>query len=290
VQKPSAKNIILIAIAAAILGAAFIVSKYENSGYKANLHTTSNVPVVTASATSSDFGSYNIAYAGDWEKTLSTAVSGAWGSSATGSVGTSSAPLTPVDILGRDILTRYAQAKSSGQDTTDPTVQQAIAGQILSDGTILPSPKVYAKNNIIVTSNNSTSTIAAYSIILENAFKNDLTASGYETDILQNSLDNNDPSVLAQLNPLIANYQALIKDLLAVSVPSSAAALHVNLINGINEILFSDEAFSKMYSDPMTSLYALGEYKKGSQDTEDALLALGLYFKAMNIPVFASTT
>ena len=140
VQKPSVKNVILIASAAIIIGAAFAVSKYENTNYYASASTTNSngaslqLPVIIALATSTTDDN-NATSSGNWQKTLSTSFSGSWEDSSSSGTAASSTPLTPTQALGENLFSLYSQASNQGEDMTDPSVQQAIVDKVLSDGT-----------------------------------------------------------------------------------------------------------------------------------------------------------
>jgi hypothetical protein len=284
VQKPSAKNIIFIASAAAIIGVAFFVSKHENGAYSTSSYDQSQnsimLPILTASATSSDQN--NINYGGNWEKTLSTSVSGSWGNS-TSSSATSSAPLTPTDVFSHDFFTRYAQAKNSGADLTDPNVQQAIADKVLSDGTVLQKPHIYTQSDLKISSDNSSAAIKTYGNAAGLVFAEYFIKHQNEMDIIQSSLNDNNPTELKQLDPIIAEYQGLMQGELAVTVPASVASFHLALVNAFSELTFADQSFEKTFSDGLTSLNGLGSYQQGASDLNDALNGIETYLAAGNI-------
>jgi hypothetical protein len=283
VQKPSAKNIILIMFAAAIIGVAFAVSKYENPAYTGQTGNVSQsnfqIPVITASATSTDG---TIAYSGNWEKTLSTTMTSVWGGSTT-SIATANATLTPTDVFGRDIFTRYMQAENSGQDVTDPNVQQAVAGQILSDGTVLPTVTLYSANDLKITPDNSVAAITAYGNAAGLVFTEFFMKHENELTIVQDSLNANNPATLKELDPIIAEYQGLLKGELAVTVPSTLESTHLTLVNSFAELIFADQGFEKTFSDGLTSLNALSAYKQGATDLDTAINGIKTALNVSNI-------
>lgn len=272
VQKLSAKNIILIASAAAIIGVAFVVSRYENPSYTVSTQNRQNsirLPIITASATSTnDIISYN----NNWEKTLSKA-SGSWGITSSSTIA-SSAPLTPTDRFGEELFGLYSQAQNSGQDVTDPSVQQAIVGKVLADRTVLPIPKVYTLKDLKITLDNSTTSLTAYGNAAGLVYVENFIQHTDELDIVQNSLDNNDPTVLKQLDPIIAEYQAILNGELTVTVPTAMENFHLELVNAFNELIFADQGFQKTYSDGLTSLNSLSTYQQGYSDLDSALTGI----------------
>jgi hypothetical protein len=292
---PSSKNFILLVIAIVIIIGAFLISEYENrvaiaqensSDQTSDQNSQNELTLATTTM-------YNtsIAYQGNWQKALSTAfgTSSAWSNgSAIGSNSLSDpaeVALTPTDMFGEDFLSKYAQYEQAGADLTDPDTQQQLIGQVMADGTYIPTPKTYDISNLKLSPDNSITAITAYSASLQTTFENDLGPTQQdELTIVQDSLDNNDPSILKQLIPIIAKYNLLIKDLLAVHVPGSMANMHINLINALSELLFADQGFTQTYTDGLTSIQGLSQYKKGAQDLGDALTTILQYFNTEGVP------
>jgi hypothetical protein len=282
VQKLSVKNIILIAVAVAIIVVAFIVSRYENPTYAVSADNTQNsmqLSVITADVTSSTDA---ISYAGNWEKTLSTAVSGPWENSSS-STTASSTPLSPTEKFGQDLFSLYSQAENSGEDVTDPTVQQAIVGKVLADGSVLPAPKPYTISDLKISPDNSIAALTAYGNAAGLVYVENYIQHQGELTIVQNSLDSNDPTILKQLDPIIAEYQGMLKGELAVTVPSSMEDFHLDLVNAFNELIFADQGFEETYSDGLTSLNGLNIYQQGANDLDTALAGIKTRLNLSNI-------
>ena len=268
--------------AAAIIVVAFMVSKHENPTYYAAAHdtqTSMQLPVITASATSSDNA---ISYSGNWEKTLSTAVSGVWGNSSS-STTASSTPLTPTDIFSRNLFGLYAKANNSGQDVTDPNVQQAIVDKVLADGTVLPSPKLYTTADLKISPDNSVAALKDYGNAAGLVYIKNYIKHNGELDIVQASLTTNNKTALKQLDPIIAEYQGMLQGELTVTVPSSMEDFHLDLVNAFSELLFADQGFEKTYSDALTSINGLTVYKQGASDLDTALTGIEARLTFSNI-------
>ena len=266
VQKPSAKNIILIASAAIIIGAAFAVSRYENPTYTVSTpqnNTGLQLPVISASASSTDEA---ISAGADWAKTLSTVATG-WNNGTTPTkIATSNATLTPTQTFGQDLFSTYFAAQSSGQDLTDPNVQQAIVNKVMADGTVLPSPKLYSQSDFTVSQDNSVTALTAYGNDLGLVYVSNFVKHNGDLDIVQAALDANNPDLLKQLDTNIAEYQGMLQGALTVKVPSAMASAHLSFINGLSELVFADRSFEKTFSDGLTSLNAIAAYQQGMSD------------------------
>lgn len=291
---PSSKNFTLLVIAVLIIIGAFLISEYENRVTIAQENSSSQTSdqnsqnqLILATTTM-----YNtpIVSQGNWQKALSTAfgTSSAWTNGAVNSISaTAQATLTPTDMFSEDLFSKYASYQQAGADLTDPDTQQQLIGQVMADGTYIPTPQTYDLSSLKISPDNSTTAITVYSTGLQTIFENDLGPSQPdELTIVQESLNNNDPSILKQLDPIIASYTLLLKDLLAMRVPESMADMHINLVNALSEVLFADQGFTQTYTDGLTSIQGLSEYKKGVQDLSDALTAILQYFNTEGIPFF----
>lgn len=279
----------MLIVAVLVIIGAFLISEYESRATQQNTsgenNESSQNQLIIATTTM-----YNtpIVSQGNWQKTLVSAfgTSSTWTNGVINSnLSTAEATLTPTDIFGEDFFSKYAQYEQAGADLTDPDTQQQFIGQVMSDGTYIPTPQTYDISSLTLSADNSTTAIIAYATNLQTIFENDLGPSQPdELTIVQESLDNNDPSILKQLDPIIASYTLLLKDLLAMRVPESMADMHINLVNALSEVLFADQGFTQTYTDGLTSIQGLSEYKNGIQDLSDSLTTILHYFNTNDIP------
>jgi hypothetical protein len=280
------KNILLILLAAVIIGGAFLLSEYMNGSGATNAAQYGNAgsvvnPVIATSTVEP------ITYNDDWQKTLfNTASSSSWLDISNSGAAVSSTPesdLSATDILGQDVFAEYISAKQAGEDTSATDTQIAIAGQVLADGTFLSSPKVYDKSDFRITSDNSTAALLAYGNEVATIFQENNPPSPNEIVIVQDALNNDDPDALKKINPILADYTAVLKGLLALKVPSAVADFHKNLLNGMSELVFADNGFTKIYSDSLVSLQAITMYQNSLKDISTALSGLVQYFMLANV-------
>lgn len=274
----------MLVIAVLIIIGAVMISEYENRIVTAGQYDSNeNNQAMLDLATTTMYNS-PIAYQGDWQKALVGAfgTSSGWLGGETGSV-VPEATLTPTDIFGQDLFSKYAQYQQAGADFSDPQTQQEIVGQVMADGTYIPTAKVYTLKNIKVINSSSEASLIAYGNAIGNIIKTDATIQTSELDIVQQSLNANDPTVLKQLDPIIANYQKILNGFLATPAPLPIANLHLNLVNSISELLFADQSLTKVYSDSLVSLSGLGQYQKGAQDFAAAFSGIAEYFYSTGI-------
>lgn len=81
-----------------------------------------------------------------------------------------------------------------------------------------------------------------------------------EVEILHQAFLRNDPTILAQLDPAIAAYDAMVKDMLALPVPSSLTKEHLSLINVYVALLNDLKAFRQAYEDSLPAVLRFRRY------------------------------
>ncbi len=278
------KNIFFIFIAALIICGALLVSQYMNNRPTGSVVATQENSLTAQISTSSIA---NISYNGDWKKTLLAAGTSSWvdSSNDTNSYFSPGQTVTgSTDLFAKKLFAQYVASKEEGDDTSATDTQQYIVNQVLSDGTLLPAAKVYDKSALSITSVNSSAALTKYGNDIALVFNTHTTnVTSNELTIVQDSLDKNDPTILKQLDPIIANNQSILNALLAIKVPSSVADLHLALINSISEILFIDQGFTKVYSDGLVSLQSVGLYKKSLTDLGTAFQNIVQYFNITGV-------
>jgi hypothetical protein len=104
-----------------------------------------------------------------------------------------------------------------------------------------------------------------------------------ELIILEKTVDSQDRKDMADLDIIIASYKKMLSDSLGVSVPRSAGAIHISIINDFSKILNSVENFKKVFDDPIATLAAVKQYQETSADLAAAMKAATLYFSNRGI-------
>ncbi len=282
---PSAKNSILLVVAIVIIIGAFLIAGYEKkiATSEQNSEKASIQDIFVPATTTMQNPS--IIYNGNWQKSLSSAFgsTSSWTKKTANSSSLSQDSLTATDVFSRDLFSKYAEYQQAGVNFNDPQIQQQIIGQVLSDGTYIPRPKIYSKSDIRISPMNDKGSIMAYGNRMGNLIKANTSIQTPELDIVNQSLANKDPLVLKQLEPIVANEQKILQGFLATPVPSTLVDIHLNLINAMSELTFADQNLEKIYSDGLVSIAGLGEYQKGYTDFGSAFLGISEYFKAANI-------
>ncbi len=272
----------MILLAAVIIGGAFLFSGYRNTAgtHSVSLNQNINQAISIATTTST---LEQITYDDNWQQTLKKAASSSsWSTPGFGGNVVSSASndnLSKTDILGRAILGEYAAAKQAGRDTSATNTQIIIAGQVLSDGTFIEAPKVYDKSSFTIISDNSKAALFKYGndlgIIIA---RNNPKQKHNEITIVENALDSNDPSLLKEIDPIVAAYSNLLKELFTMKVPSVMADFHKNLINSMSELVFAEKGFTKVFSDGVVALESIPVFQNSFKDLTTSMNAIAHYF------------
>ena len=283
------KNILFILLATVIIGGALVFSNYKSSLTPVTSSANQNLfQAVTSEVATSSVGA--IAYDANWQKTLSkiSDASSSWTSAAatddTGYFTPGQTVSGATAFLGKDLFARYIAAKQNGYDTSATDTQETIVGQTLADGTLLLSPKVYDDTSFTIVSDNSPAAVTKYGNDLGRIFKTSFAVKHRnELTIVQDSLNQNNPATLKELDPIITNYQVVMKSLLALQTPSTLADFHKDLVNAISELIFADQNLTKTYSDGVTSLQGASVFQQASIDLRSSIYALASYFVTAGI-------
>lgn len=137
--------------------------------------------------------------------------------------------------------------------------------------------KQYGLNDISVSEDNSPFGLRAYGnavagIVLENA-----PPSGTEDEltIFNRALIRDDETVLVKLDPIIASYEAMLNDMLQLTVPSSLTKEHLSIINVYQALLNDIKAFRGTFSD---ALPAMSRFRRYQADAEALYLAISALY------------
>src|SRR5205085_521063 len=99
------------------------------------------------------------------------------------------------DLFGKKLFAQYVAAKQAGQDTSANDTQQYIVGQVLGDGTLLPTAKIYDKSSFTIIPNNDIAAIKTYANNIAVILNTHQSNNRYELAIVEDSLDKNKPEI-----------------------------------------------------------------------------------------------
>lgn len=242
--------------------------------------------VVTASATKTDTENSS----DEWkEQFLTQTVNGTPTQSATTKV--SVEPIEPETLtgqFGKKFFEQYMFLKQSNL-TENPEAVQAVIDQ--SVGNVVnaaPLPRVYDIREM----NISTKLIGES---YERAYINSVGAlfSAYmpkqdAATVALQALENEDKTRVKEIEAIATAHETILKQMLAITAPSSLATYHVNLVNAVSSLSFSSRGLTNIFADPLQSIPALAVYEKTIGQLRNALLDLR-FFSTQHDIQFAST-
>lgn len=191
--------------------------------------------------------------------------------------------LTETDKFSRELFAKVVSTSQEGKTPTEADFQEflntTIQKQVDSQ-----KAKTYLPTDFSVDSNETPEKIKAYG----NAVATVLTKKPpqpleYEMVIVDRADTNNDPSELKKLEPLIAEYKRIEKDLLKITVPKSAVENHISLINSTNAMGWSLNAFIYILTDPIKSLPGVSAYPDNSINFQGSIRQFKYYFESNGV-------
>ncbi len=181
-------------------------------------------------------------------------------------------PTTVTEALGMDFLSRFADLKQANLLNNTDIVNQTVDNMLSTD--LNPAkPKTYSESDLIVAMSTNTTSLGAFSDALANLIDS-YAATTSEVEILQVFTTNNDPSILYELRPIIAEQKRIIAGILAIPVPQTLVNDDVNLLNGMSTLEAASESLYAADTDAVRGLVGSSLHADGAQAVSDALSAI----------------
>lgn len=98
-----------------------------------------------------------------------------------------------------------------------------------------------------------------------------------EIEILEDAVAQNNATVLKELAPIQAAYEAMVEDMLALPVPQQLMKQHLDLTNTYQALAASLDAMQNTFNDPLLALLRLQRYQ---QDADGLAAAVNNLFNA----------
>lgn len=187
--------------------------------------------------------------------------------------------LSATERLSRDLLSYYLATRQGGASLSE-TQKEELVYQLLrkyaTDGTRVAA---YSKKDIKLLHRDTAEAIHDYgNAVGEILFGPATTTAAVTTISLEQIMQNEDVSELARLDPVIAWYGNAVKGLLAIAVPDSAVALHVELLNAFDRVQGDLSGIRSLFEDFITAWTAMRYYQGDLAYMQKTLTQLGDYF------------
>ncbi len=283
------KNFLLICIAILLVGGSFIYAEYSNKE-KDNVYNAKDLAVVNSDESEPQDIDTDGDGSRDWEEILvGTDPNDAKSkpsdkkSVVTGDISktNTNTKLDPMDIVSREFFARYMELRqlgSSKDKASQLEIAQATAGNI-----VLSKPATYTEKEILVKQDQSIEAVRQYGLEVGNIFKKYLVKSRNEGVIVRDSIEQEDPEILKELDPVIASNKNIINSLVKLNVPASLTTIHLDLLNAMNGSLFVAQSFKDSGVSPVEGIQAIQYYTVVQKNLFDAVNALKSYLKYLGI-------
>lgn len=172
--------------------------------------------------------------------------------------------LTLTDIFARDFMSGYFALKDAGQ-YTDETRDKFIKTLFAS---IDNAPtKEYTLADLNITQKSDRETLRQYGNTLgEIALKYRRLAEGKELRIVDSAVKQENPEKLAELAPILTEYESFIESYRTMPVPLVVYEIHLELLNINAAVKDAIVAMSRLFDDPMGGTAGLSTYRKSAED------------------------
>lgn len=278
---PRKQTVIILLVSVMAVGATAYYAKMGSSGSNPAASSAEAAPVVQAAhlATIPDNGT--------WKKEFIDASSSVSFKAARTSKSSAAADqLTATDVLGRQFLTKYAELKKAGLTADRQTVSDVANQLVQSSISNIQTPQPYTLKSLHIVQTSDASSLGPYSASLSGILNSYIPDQDHnEAVVAEQALDQNDMSVLQQIDPLIMRYKTAIQALLTMRVPQALAQYHLDLVNGIGMALFNAEALRHTDTDPIKGMAAVGLEVTALETMSNAMTSIKQFLNSAGVPM-----
>jgi hypothetical protein len=180
--------------------------------------------------------------------------------------------------MAKDFFGMYLN-HAKGGDITSTDADQIASQTLLSPNYSKISGAVYYEFNLHITSDLGPSSISEYKNNLIKSIGNRLqNSTDNPINLVGDAMQNNNPLILAKLDPMIKAREAIISDLLKMNVPKDAIGVHLALLNAYSNFNTDLNGFRSIFDDPVKGILAINQYQKDTNVLKTALDNVNLYF------------
>jgi hypothetical protein len=210
---------------------------------------------------------------GAWEDDMAALAS------STGLTATSSDPVSQASTGAlAQIIGAYAGFQSQGGNST--AAEDELATSI---GSSLSAPvphETFGPTDVKTDQDTSYARMLKYRTDLQRAFQPLLSNKQSEFELFARYVATNDPSYLAQLSAAAKNYYAAASSTALVVAPADAAAIHLDLLNAMEQFGATLDSMVAHASDPLATTILLNDYNSAEGSMLSSFNALAQYEKS----------
>lgn len=186
--------------------------------------------------------------------------------------------------LTQEFAIEYFGLKQSGAEINSET-QAALIANILEDDYKQPTKAIYGINDLSIIDITTALTLKKYGndlgqIIVEASTNK---PEGSELDVFVEATQNNDETVLEELDVFIAGWQEILDKSVALPVPRGASKLHLNLVNSLYYIIENIKGLQLAFDDPLLAMISFNEYSDSVELLRQSLISLADYMTLQGV-------
>ncbi len=176
------------------------------------------------------------------------------------------------DSVGRTLLAKFTAAKAQGLGDDIPTQDQLVSQALAQAGSAANTVYTVADLTTVPTTKDSlhaygNAFMAASGAHLKANATAVMLAFGY-------ALDYSDPTQLALLPIIKADYAALTKNFVTLPVPDTLAPFHLQVVNDLSKMTSSIDDLQAVLSDPLRGLRGMQEFTGSSEEVTRVLTTI----------------
>ncbi len=181
------------------------------------------------------------------------------------------APSTLTEEFGVAFFENYVRSKGYGVfGVTEEELIERSSGLLADKAT----DELFTIAHITLGEDNQPAALKTYGNAVAVILNRYAAQGDSELVILGRAMRNNDPDELDRLQPLVDSYDGMVRDMLALRVPSQYVGEHLDIINTFNALAIDIEAMRNAYEDPISALIRLKRYEEDAIGMSAALINL----------------
>lgn len=191
--------------------------------------------------------------------------------------------LSTTERFGRELLMQFIELKREGKPFDAATTEKFVEKLTSEIDTSAAAP-LYSAQDFHISENSSVDTLKEYAnrmgrIIIRNS------PAGLENEIVvaTRALENNDPTELEKIKPLVASFENSLQEGLSVSVPKSIVEIHANLLNSFSYMKTTLGGLNRIFDDPLVAFVRITQHQQSIQAFRLALTNMRSFFKTNKI-------
>lgn len=188
---------------------------------------------------------------------------------------------TITNRVSKDFMAQYLILKQHNDTVAPEQVTQIAQNTLSTQEYTKATGVVYTKNDLHVSKTTSKEEVGTYGIKVSSILKTrNPKGAGDELTILDAYVKSNDKRILEKLDPIIQADRGVLTDLLAMTIPSDAVAVHLAFVNAVSNILANTESIRQTYEDPVKGFVGLSQFKPHSLEIINAIKNISLFVEA----------